>query len=114
MFPCRRQKVSRLFDCRRLVGAVAYLAGYALIQKRVLSIEDGRYAALNVFGGVALIYSLLFGFNLGSFLSQIAWLIFTVVGYIHSRRQRRKSVNEPAVIQAVANDDPLPQVEVAG
>lgn len=74
-----------------LIGAVAYLAGYALIQMRVLTIDDGRYAALNILGGLALIYSLLWNFNLGSFLTQVAWLIFTVVGYVHSRHQRRKA-----------------------
>lgn len=78
-----------------LVGAVAYLAGYALIQMRILTIDDGRYAALNVLGGVALIYSLLWDFNLGSLLTQVAWLIFTVVGYVHNRRRRRTSA--PAV-----------------
>lgn len=97
-----------------LVGAVAYLAGYALIQMRVLSIDDGRYAALNVLGGVALIYSLLWNFNLGSLLTQVAWLIFTVVGYFHSRHQRKKTTMTPPVdIQAAANDDPLPAAEVA-
>ena len=95
-----------------LIGAVAYLAGYALIQMRVLSIDDGRYAALNVLGGVALIYSLLWNFNLGSFLTQVAWLIFTVVGYLHSRHKRRKSV-VPPTIQAPANDEILPPTEVA-
>lgn len=74
-----------------LIGAVAYLAGYALIQMRVLTIDDGRYAALNILGGLALIYSLLWNFNLGSFLTQVAWLIFTVVGYVHSRHRRRKA-----------------------
>ncbi|CAN7337601.1 CBU_0592 family membrane protein [Devosia sp. LjRoot3] len=74
-----------------LIGAVAYLAGYALIQMRVLTIDDGRYAALNILGGLALIYSLLWNFNLGSFLTQVAWLIFTVVGYVHSRHRRSKA-----------------------
>lgn len=95
-----------------LVGAVAYLAGYALIQMRVLTIDDGRYAALNVLGGVALIYSLLWNFNLGSILTQIAWLIFTVVGYLHSRHQRKKSAM-PATISTPANDETVVPVEVA-
>lgn len=95
-----------------LIGAVAYLAGYALIQMRVLTIDDGRYAALNVLGGVALIYSLLWNFNLGSFLTQVAWLIFTVVGYVHSRHQRRKNAAKPPVIQDAAND-PGPPAAVA-
>ncbi|WP_248307284.1 MULTISPECIES: cyclic nucleotide-binding protein [unclassified Devosia] len=87
-----------------LVGAVAYLVGYALIQMRLLAIEDGRYAALNVLGGVCLIYSLLWNFNLGSFLTQVAWLVFTVLGYIHSRHQRRKLAGAPAGISMPAND----------
>lgn len=87
-----------------LIGAVAYLAGYALIQMRVLSIDDGRYAALNVLGGVALIYSLLWNFNLGSFLTQVAWLIFTVVGYFHSRHQQRKAAAASVVLSDAAND----------
>ena len=95
-----------------LIGAVVYLAGYALIQMRVLSINDGRYAALNVIGGVALIYSLMWNFNLGSFLTQVAWLIFTIVGYIHSRHQRRKARAVPAVFQAPAND-PEPSAAAA-
>lgn len=87
-----------------LIGAVAYLAGYALIQMRVLSIDDGRYAALNVLGGVALIYSLLWNFNLGSFLTQVAWLIFTIVGYFHGRLQQRKAAAGPAALRDAAND----------
>ena len=86
-----------------LAGAAAYLAGYALIQMRLLSIDDGRYAALNVLGGLFLIYSLLWNFNLGSFLTQVAWLIFTVVGYLHSRRKRRKAAIA-AALQPPAND----------
>lgn len=74
-----------------IVGAVAYLVGYALIQMRILSIDDGRYAALNIVGGIALIYSLMWNFNLGSFLTQVAWLVFTVVGYLSSRRKRQKT-----------------------
>lgn len=96
-----------------LVGAVAYLAGYALIQMRVLTIDDGRYAALNVLGGVALIYSLLWNFNLGSILTQVAWLIFTVVGYFHSRHQRKKIMAVPVDMPAPANDDPVTPTEVA-
>lgn len=97
-----------------LVGAVAYLTGYAMIQMRVLAIDDGRYAALNIVGGVALIYSLLWNFNLGSFLTQVAWVIFTVVGFLHSRREKRKLALAAAAIAAAmptpAND---PQADTA-
>ncbi|MBN9305194.1 MAG: cyclic nucleotide-binding protein [Devosia sp. 67-54] len=69
-----------------LIGAGAYLLAYALLQMRVLSLGDGRYALLNIVGGVALVYSLSWNFNLGSFITQIAWLLFTVVGYVRGRQ----------------------------
>jgi hypothetical protein len=78
-------------DIVGLIGAFAYLLGYALIQLRVLTIDDGRYALLNIIGGVALIYSLWWNFNLGSFISQVAWLAFTIFGYWRSRIERARA-----------------------
>jgi hypothetical protein len=71
-----------------LIGVVAYLLAYGLLQMGMLKIEDIRYVSLNAVGGVAIIYSLLFNFNLSSFITQVLWLIFTVVGYARSRSRR--------------------------
>ena len=70
-----------LADIVGLAGAIFYLIAYALLQLRILSVEDGRYTLLNILGGVLLIYSLIWNFNLGSLISQVAWLIFTLIGY---------------------------------
>jgi hypothetical protein len=71
-----------------LIGVVAYLSAYGLLQLGMLKIEDLRYVTLNGVGAVAILYSLLFNFNLSSFITQVAWLIFTIVGYIRSRSRR--------------------------
>ena len=71
-----------------LIGVVAYLSAYGLLQLGMLKIEDLRYVTLNGVGAVAILYSLLFNFNLSSFITQVAWLIFTIVGYIRSRSKR--------------------------
>jgi multidrug transporter EmrE-like cation transporter len=68
-----------------LIGVIAYLAAYGLLQMSMLKVEDGRYALLNGVGALAILYSLWFDFNLSSFITQTAWLIFTLVGYIRSR-----------------------------
>ena len=60
-------------DVVGLFGVIAYLGAYGLMQMRVLTLEDGRYALLNVVGGLALIYSLCWNFNLWSFISQVMW-----------------------------------------
>ena len=71
-----------------LIGVAAYLLAYGLLQMGMLKIEDTRYAALNAVGGLAIIYSLLFNFNLSSFITQVFWLIFTIIGYARSRSRR--------------------------
>ncbi len=68
-----------------LIGFVAYLTAYGLLQLGILKVEDGRYALLNGVGSVAILYSLIFDFNLPSFITQTTWLIFTIIGYVRSR-----------------------------
>ncbi|MBF9235725.1 CBU_0592 family membrane protein [Microvirga alba] len=72
-------------DIVGLIGVAAYLSAYGLLQMGVLKIEDIRYVSLNAVGGVAIIYSLTFNFNLSSFVTQVLWLIFTIIGYFRSR-----------------------------
>jgi hypothetical protein len=71
-----------------LVGVVAYLVAYGLLQLGVLKVEDARYALLNAIGAIAILYSLMFDFNLPSFITQTAWLIFTIIGYVRLRARR--------------------------
>ncbi len=79
-----------LADIVGLAGAIFYLIAYALLQLRILSVEDGRYTILNILGGVLLIYSLIWNFNLGSLISQVAWLIFTLIGHARFMLDRRR------------------------
>ncbi|WCK72551.1 CBU_0592 family membrane protein [Agrobacterium tumefaciens] len=79
-----------LADLVGLAGAFFYLFAYALLQLRLLTIEDWRYTLLNVLGGVFLIYSLIWNFNLGSLISQVAWLLFTIIGYARFLLDRRR------------------------
>ncbi|WP_320203314.1 CBU_0592 family membrane protein [Agrobacterium rosae] len=75
-------------DIVGLIGAVFYLTAYALLQMRILSVDDSRATLLNVLGGICLIYSLSWNFNLGSLVTQVAWLLFTIIGYVRFRAKR--------------------------
>jgi hypothetical protein len=68
-----------------LIGVAAYLTAYGLLQFGKLKVEDARYALLNAVGSIAILYSLIFDFNLPSFITQTAWLVFTVAGFMRSR-----------------------------
>ena len=74
-----------------LIGVAAYLSAYGLLQLGMLKVEDSRYALLNGVGALAILYSLIFDFNLPSFITQAAWLIFTIIGYVRSRSRRKLS-----------------------
>jgi hypothetical protein len=74
-----------------LIGVAAYLSAYGLLQLGRLKVEDSRYALLNGVGALAILYSLLFDFNLPSFITQSAWLFFTIIGYVRSRSKRPQS-----------------------
>ncbi|ALN74673.1 MULTISPECIES: hypothetical protein [unclassified Aureimonas] len=75
-------------DLIGLTGVAAYLTAYALLQLRTLAVDDPRYLGLNAFGGVTLLYSLIFNFNLAAFVTQTLWLAFTAIGYFRGRRLR--------------------------
>jgi hypothetical protein len=78
-------------DVVGLVGVAAYLSAYGLLQLGILKVEDGRYALLNGVGALAILYSLIFDFNLPSFVTQSAWLILTIIGYLRSRSRQPTS-----------------------
>ena len=75
-------------DLVGLTGVAAYLAAYALLQLRRLEVDDSLYLGLNAFGGVALLFSLIYNFNLAAVVTQSLWLVFTAFGYWRSRRTR--------------------------
>ncbi|SMH36094.1 CBU_0592 family membrane protein [Azospirillum agricola] len=77
-----------------LIGVAAYLVAYGLLQLGKLKVEDKLYALLNAAGALAILYSLIYDFNLPSFISQSVWLLLTIVGYARSRS--RRSVEQTA------------------
>ena len=73
-------------DAVGLVGVALYVGAYAGLQTGKLGLADIRYTVLNAVGGVAVIFSLVWSFNLAAFVTQVLWLIFTLVGYLRSRK----------------------------
>jgi hypothetical protein len=78
-------------DVIGLIGVAAYLSAYGLVQLGALKVEDNRYALLNALGAILILYSLLFDFNLASFVTQSAWLMLTALGYIRSHIKRSRT-----------------------
>ncbi len=75
-------------DVIGLLGVVFYVGAYAGLQLGRLDLADARYTILNAAGGLAVLFSLVWSFNLAAFVTQVLWLAFTVVGYLRTRRGR--------------------------
>ena len=73
-------------DAVGLFGVTLYVGAYAGLQLGVLGLADVRYTVLNAVGGLAVIYSLVWSFNLAAFVTQVLWLVFTIIGYIRARK----------------------------
>lgn len=78
-------------DAIGLLGVILYVGAYAGLQIGFLGLSDIRYTVLNAVGGIAVIYSLIWSFNLAAFVTQVLWLFFTVIGFVRSRRNSRTS-----------------------
>ena len=73
-------------DAVGLIGVALYVGAYAGLQTGKLGLADVSYTILNAVGGLAVIFSLFWSFNLAAFVTQVLWLIFTLIGYLRSRR----------------------------
>jgi len=73
-------------DAVGLVGVALYVGAYAGLQTGKMGLADVNYTILNTIGGLAVIFSLIWSFYLAAFVTQVLWLIFTLVGYLRSRR----------------------------
>ena len=83
-------------DVIGLIGVVLYVGAYAGLQVGFFALSDVSYSALNAVGGIAVLYSLIWSFNLAAFVTQVLWFVFTVVGFIRSRRKSNATLQTNA------------------
>lgn len=74
-----------------LFGVVCYQIAYAGLQLGFLQRDSRQYTLLNLFGPCCLLYSLLFHFNFSAALSQVLWLLWSVLGLVKLARLRRQA-----------------------
>ncbi len=67
-------------------GVVAILATYALVQLDRMAVRDLSYSLLNALGAVFILVSLMFDFNLSSFVIEVVWLVISVYAIVRRWR----------------------------
>ncbi len=77
-----------LYDTLGIIGVVIILIAYFALQIEKLSVQDWRYSAMNAFGALLILISLVFSFNLASFIIEIAWLAISLFGLFRAFQTR--------------------------
>ena len=73
-----------------LIGVAIVLLAYYLLASGKVSNNDVRYYWLNIIGTLALTYSLLYAWNLPAVVSQVVWILISVMGLVRVWRARGK------------------------
>jgi len=77
-------------DLAGMIGVIAILIAYALLQAGRLRGDALTYQLMNALGAFALIISLLYAFNLAAFVMETAWLAVSIYGIARGRGKRGK------------------------
>ena len=74
------------YDVVGTIGVVMILIAYFLLQTERLSGQSVGYSVVNLVGSLMIAVSLLYAFNLSSFIIEIAWIAISIYGIVRARR----------------------------
>ena len=73
-----------LADGVGMFGALLIVAAYFLLQTERLSAQSVTFSLVNGLGAAAILFSLLFDFNLAAFAIEFFWLVISLYGLYHA------------------------------
>jgi hypothetical protein len=76
------------YDVLGLFGVALILISYFMLQIGKLHLEQVLYSLLNLIGALFILVSLLFSWNLASFIIEVAWILISLYGIIKSLKRR--------------------------
>ncbi len=68
------------------VGVFFVLLSYMLLQLERMDSKSFSYSLLNFSGAILILVSLVYNFNLSSFIIEIFWLLISAYGLLKARR----------------------------
>ncbi|TPG60045.1 CBU_0592 family membrane protein [Ewingella americana] len=71
------------------IGAFGIVLAFYLIQAGKIKADDIRYSLLNGISAGLIVVSLLFNFNLSSFLIELFWISISIMGILKWLKARR-------------------------
>lgn len=74
------------YDLVGTAGVAMILVAYFLLQTERWSGQSVGYSVVNLLGSLMITVSLLYDFNLSSFIIEMAWIAISIYGIVRARR----------------------------
>jgi len=78
-------------DVIGIIGVAIVVATYFLLQSEKIDSKGFLYSFLNAFGSLLIMYSLLYNWNLASFVIEIFWILISLYGLKKWYRNKRQN-----------------------
>ena len=83
-----------IIDAIGIIGVAIVVATYFLLQSEKIDSKGFLYSFLNAFGSLLIMYSLLYNWNLASFIIEIVWVLISLYGlkkWYRNKKQKSAS-----------------------
>ncbi|MFA5215972.1 hypothetical protein [Sulfuricurvum sp.] len=82
-----------LSDLIGILGVIIIIIGYMLLQLDKMDAKDLGFSVLNTLGALLIILSLLYAWNLPSFIMEFTWMMISMYGIFKYYSKKRKEEN---------------------
>ena len=76
------------YDAIGIIGVAIILVVYYLLQVERMQSDELIYSVINLVGALLIVVSLLYSFNLASFIIEICWIAISLVGIVRYYQKR--------------------------
>ena len=76
------------YDAIGIIGVAIILVVYYLLQVERMKSDELIYSVINLVGALLIVVSLLYSFNLASFIIEIFWIAISLVGIVRYYQKR--------------------------
>lgn len=82
-----------MVDIIGIIGVAIVVVTYFLLQSEKIDSKSFLYSFLNAFGSLLIMYSLLYNWNLASFIIEIFWILISLYGLKKWYRNKRQNAH---------------------
>lgn len=79
-----------LTDLIGILGVLIIIIAYMLLQLEKIDAQDLSFSILNTLGALLIIVSLLYSWNLASFIMEITWMMLSLYGILKYYKTAKK------------------------